>query len=139
MTTSTGVTITPEDINRGMGLGMSFSGGGLGTAAKYRAALEAGQITRPEYEAFMQALGQQEPVRGQGTPAFPDKSTARTALNSASRIIDRYWSKHQASSYEGGQPLTPAERQEWQSAFKTKQNAQQYLEATQPLEGFEDK
>ena len=111
MTTSTGVTITPEDINRGMGLGMAFSGGGLGTA----------------------------PIRGQGTPAFPDKSAARAALNSASRIIDRYWNKHQASSYEGGQPLTSAERQQWQDAFKTKQNAQQYLEATQPLEGFEDK
>src|SRR6516164_7567602 len=31
MTTSTGVTITPQDINRGMNLGMSFSGGGLST------------------------------------------------------------------------------------------------------------
>jgi hypothetical protein len=33
MTTSTGVTITPEDIQRGMDLGMSFSGGGLGIKA----------------------------------------------------------------------------------------------------------
>src|SRR6516165_5136856 len=33
MTTSTGVTITPEDIQRGMNLGMSFSGGGLGIKA----------------------------------------------------------------------------------------------------------
>jgi hypothetical protein len=33
MTTSTGVMITPEDIQRGMDLGMSFSGGGLGIKA----------------------------------------------------------------------------------------------------------
>src|SRR6516164_3188308 len=33
VTTSTGVTITPEDINRAMGLGMAFSGGGLGIKA----------------------------------------------------------------------------------------------------------
>jgi hypothetical protein len=31
MITSTGVTITPEDISRGIGLGMSFAGGGLAT------------------------------------------------------------------------------------------------------------
>jgi hypothetical protein len=35
VTTSTGVTITPEDIQRGMDLGMSFSGGGLGTIKAY--------------------------------------------------------------------------------------------------------
>ena len=104
--------------------------------ARYQAALASGQITKPEYDAFMQALGQIQP-KGQGTPAFPDKPSARAALNSSSRTVDRFWAKHQASQYEGGPKITPDERLQWQNAFRTKQNAQQYLESTQSLQGFE--
>jgi hypothetical protein len=129
----------PEQMLEGM-----KPSSGTSPVARYQAALASGQITKPEYDAFMQALNQnqaqsqaQSQMRGQGTPAFPDKPSARAALNSSSRTIDRFWAKHQASHYEGGPALTPDERSQWQNAFRTKQNAQQYLESTQSLQGFE--
>jgi hypothetical protein len=52
VTTTTGVTITPQDVNRGLSLGTAFSGGGLstgqdlekilGAAVKYRGNIYSG-------------------------------------------------------------------------------------------------
>jgi hypothetical protein len=59
---------------------------------------------------------------------FSDKPAARIELNRSSRVIEKYWVKHQS-----GEKISSSERAEWQEAFKRKSAAQQYLTSTQPV------
>lgn len=70
---------------------------------------------------------------GGGWLRFPDKAAARTELNRSSRIIDKYDQQQRAWANGEGPKLTPAERAAWQDAFKTKQDAQEWLTSSQVM------
>ena len=115
------------------GVSMKAGEAALGSGAirgRYEQALARGDISKAEYEGFMEALPPEE--SGAAGSRFADKAAARIELRAMTRVIDKFMQK-QREWQDGGPPLTKAERALWVDAFGRKQAAQQYLTSTQPI------
>jgi hypothetical protein len=105
MTTSTGVTITPEDIQRGMDLGMSFSGGGLGTIKAYPG---SSPQFLPENPSIPRAVNDPRIMAVERAPNYGAAATQQQIIKASegAKIGDvKYWQKiaedegHKIGSY----------------------------------------
>jgi hypothetical protein len=95
ITTSTGVNITPQDINTGVDLGLNFSGGGLATRPPrkyfepgeayqaYRQSTEASRIKDKEANAAIRS------TRDAPIPDFPE-NTAENTRNTIDALIGKW-------------------------------------------------
>lgn len=94
-----------------------------GAKERYDAALARGDITPAEHAGFMDALG----VSSRVASPFASVADARTELNEARSVIEKYNKKHDDATSHGGPRLTTEESQEWKDSFSRLSKAQQYL------------